>query len=64
MVIFKYNRDGTVETKAMGYAGEGCRKVTAALTKDMGKVSSDVPTEEALLPERSPAEVQQQQIRQ
>jgi Protein of unknown function (DUF2997) len=64
MVIFKINRDGTVETRAVGYAGEGCRKVTAALTRDMGKVLSDTPTDEASLPEHRPEQVEQQQVNQ
>lgn len=64
MVIFKFGRDGKVESKPIGYPGGECRKVTAALTEGMGKVLSDVPTDEALLPERQQTQAEQQQIHQ
>lgn len=54
-VLFHFKRGGKVEVKPTGYPGGECHKVTAALTKGMGKVTKDVPTDEAQLPERQQA---------
>lgn len=63
MVIFKFNKDGTAESRPIGYPGGECRRVTAALGAGMGKAVSDTPTDEALLPERQPTvESEHQQV--
>ncbi len=51
-VHFHFKKGGKVEVKPVGYPGGECHRVTAALTKGMGKLVSDVPTDEAALPER------------
>jgi Protein of unknown function (DUF2997) len=63
-VHFHFKKGGKVVVKPIGYPGGECQRVTQALTKGMGEIVSDTPTEEASLPERCQVEIQQEHLSQ